>query len=59
MKLVKRTRSTRTKLLKGLTAKGTEYYYSKKPSQRRSDYVGSKAKTVATVKSGTIRVKKG
>lgn len=25
--------------MKGQTAEGTEYYYSKKPSQKRVDYV--------------------
>lgn len=49
MKIIKRTRSSaNSKLLKGQTAAGGEYYYSKKPSQRRTDYVVAKAKSAET-----------
>ena len=53
-----RPRASRTKILKGLTAKGGVYYYSKKPSGRRADYVDSKAKENAKVKEPSVRIKK-
>ena len=53
-----RTRAqTRSKLQKGLTAKGGEYYYSKKPHSRKSDFVMQKAKPLAA-KARSIHVKK-
>ncbi len=59
MKIIKRMRSTRSKLLKGQMAAGGEFYYSKKPSQRRTDYVVAKAKPAQSpVKVETVRVKK-
>jgi predicted acetyltransferase len=58
MNVPKRTRAqTRSKLQKGLTAKGGEYYYSKKPHSRRSDYATAKAKPLTT-KARSIHIKK-
>jgi len=58
MKLLKRTRTSRTKLLTGLIAEGGVYFYTKKPSGRRADYVGTKAKVLAAMKEPSIRIDK-
>jgi hypothetical protein len=49
--------TTRSKLQKGLTAKGGEYYYSKKPHARKSDFAVTKAKPMPA-KARSIHVKK-
>jgi hypothetical protein len=49
--------ATRSKLQKGLTAKGSEFYYSKKPHAKKSDFAKSKAKPLPA-KARSITVKK-
>jgi hypothetical protein len=44
-------------LRKGLTAKGGEYYYSKRPLSRKSDFAIPKAKPL-NAKARSIHVKK-
>jgi hypothetical protein len=56
MNVPKRTRSARSKLQKSQLAEGPEFYYSRKPSTKKADYVVAKAKPIAPARS--IRVKK-
>jgi hypothetical protein len=53
----KRTRTSRSKLQKGLTAKGFEFYYSKKPYAKKADYVRP-SKVTLPAEGRSIRVKK-
>ena len=53
----KRPRTSRSKLRKGLTAKGAEFYYSKKPYAKKADYVMPK-KVTLPAEGRSIRVKK-
>ena len=57
MDVPKRTRTSHSKLQKGLTAKGVEFYYSKKPYAKKADYVMPKKVTLPT-EGRSIRVKK-